>query len=302
MHYFIDGNYLSEKDAKISLLDLSVLRGFGVFDFLRTYQKKPFHLREHLLRLQYSAAHIGLELPYSFQEIETVVSTLLNAFPEAEAAIKILVTGGVSSDQFTPQKPSLAAFAYPLTIYPKELYEKGITVMTTTLARCFPMAKTLQYLPGIVAIQKGKSLYAKEALYVNSSDQILEGVTSNFFGIKQGILHTCVSEEVLDGITREVILQKLALPLPISYEPLRLEDIPSLEEAFITASNKEIMPVVQINNQKVGSGAIGPNTRILMEMFQNYTSFGDWTPLKIPRYEPSLENSLDRQVQPMVHS
>lgn len=110
MHYFIDGNYLSEKDAKISLLDLSVLRGFGVFDFLRTYQKKPFHLREHLLRLQYSAAHIGLELPYSFQEIETVVSTLLNAFPEAEAAIKILVTGGVSSDQFTPQKPSLPTF------------------------------------------------------------------------------------------------------------------------------------------------------------------------------------------------
>ncbi len=286
--YFIDGVYLQDEDALISVRDLSILRGFGVFDFLKTYQGKPFHLREHLLRLRYSAEGIGLTLPYSLEAIAEIVEHLLKRSKLQEAAIKILVTGGISPDQFTPVKPSLIAFAYPLAPCPQEFYEQGVNVVTTPLSRSLPTYKTLQYLPGIVAVQQGHAVQAKEAIYLSQNGVLLEGVTSNFFAFKQGVLHTCMSDAVLAGITREVVLQRLSQDFSISYEPVTYDDIPLLEEAFITASNKEILPVVQIDHTRIGHGRIGKNTQKIMTSFHQYTHSGHWPPLEIPRYETPL--------------
>lgn len=288
--YYVAGQYVKEEDAKISVLDLSILRGFGIFDYLRTYQGKPFHLTDHLLRLQYSAEHVGLTLPNSLQEIEEIVHKVKSHL--TEASIKILVTGGASPDQFTPHpQNTLIVFAYPLQPYPHHYYLDGVHVITTPLSRSLPTAKTTQYTPAIVALRKA---HAQEALYLNAQQEILEGTTSNFFAFKKGILHTNCSSEVLHGITQEIILRLAEPHYPIQFTPLHLNEIPELEEAFLTASNKEVMPVTHINQIPIANGSVGPKTQHLMSLFRTYTQSEFWPSLAIPRYGSFFErNSVD---------
>ena len=119
-------------------------------------------------------------------------------------------------------------------------------------------------------------------------NEILEATTSNFFGFKDGVLYTCCSEEVLIGITREVVRNLAAPYFPLETRALRYEEVPELEEAFITASNKEVMPVVQIDSMKIGNGQVGPKTRLIMELFRSYTQSSEWPQLNIPRYESGI--------------
>jgi branched-chain amino acid aminotransferase len=284
--YYVNGQYVQEEEAKISVLDLSILRGFGVFDYLRTYNGRPFHLWEHLFRLKYSAEHIGLTLPCSLPEIEKIVHKVQALNHLSEASIKIVLTGGISPDQFTPQpKNNLIVFAYPLTSYPHHYFTDGVKVITTRLNRSLPTSKTTQYTSAIVALQKGKAQNAVEALYLNAQNEMLEATTSNFFGFKNGVLYTCCSDEVLIGITREVVMNLAALHFPIDTRAIRYEEISELEEAFITASNKEVMPVVQIDEFKIGNGQVGQKTRFIMELFRSYTQQPEWPPLQISRYQ-----------------
>ncbi len=283
--YYISGQYVKEEDAKISILDLAVLRGFSVFDYLRTYQGRPFHLWDHLLRLKYSAEHIGLTLPHSLSEIQDIVHQVLtlNRFPEA--SIKLLITGGVSPDQFTPHPQSnLILFAYPFSPFSQHFFIEGIKVITTRLNRSLPTSKTTQYAPAIVAMQRGRAENAQEVLYLNAHNNILEATTSNFFAFKNGILYTCSSDEVLFGITREVVLKLAAPHFTIKEQALCYEEISEMEEAFITSSNREVMPVVQIDTLKIGNGKPGPRTQNIMELFRNYTHSAEWPLLNIPRY------------------
>ena len=287
--YYINGQYVKEEDAKISVLDLAVLRGFSVFDYLRTYNGRPFHLQEHLERLRYSAEHVGISLPNSLAEIEEIIHTVQKLNHLSEASIKILVTGGTSPNQFTPAPQGhLIVFAYPLTPYPSHYYSSGIKVITTKLNRSLPTSKTTQYTPAIVAMQTGRKESAQEALYLNATGEILEATTSNFFAFKNGTLYTCCSEEVLIGITREVVL-RLAFPhFEIKTQAVHYSEMGDLDEAFITASNKEVMPVTQIDSQIIGNGQVGPKTKQIMELFRLYTQSTEWQGLAIPRYQRQL--------------
>jgi branched-chain amino acid aminotransferase len=285
--YYVNGKVVKEEDAKISILDLAVLRGFGVFDYLRTYQGCPFHLWDHLLRLKYSAEQMGLSLPNSLSEIQDIVYQVLVPNYLPETSIKLLVTGGVSSDHFTPLRQShLIAFAYPLSPFSPHFYTDGIKVITTRLNRSLPTSKTTHYAPAIVAMQRGKIENAQEVLYLNAQNEILEASTSNFFAFKKGILYTCCSEEILFGITREIVLKLSAPHFTIKEQALHYEEVPEIEEAFITSSNREVMPVVQIDNLIIGNGKVGPRTKKLLELFQTYTKNAEWPMLDIPRYQP----------------
>ncbi len=282
--YYINGQYLKEEQALISVLDLSVLRGFSVFEYLRTYKGEPFHLQEHLLRFKYSADKLGLPLPHSLPEIVQIIRNVHEQSGLSDASIKILLTGGVSPDHFTPTCPHLIVFAYPFAPYPNAYFTDGIKVITTPLKRSLPHSKTTQYAPGIVAMQQAKIQGAKEALYLSSQGEILEATTSNFFAFKGGTLHTCESDEVLIGITRQVVLRLASPHFPISTQPLHQNQIPDIDEAFITASNKEIMPVIQIDSTPIKNGKVGPLTKKMIELFQNYTQSLNWPPLHIQRY------------------
>jgi len=285
MWYYVNGAFVSKDEAKLSVQDLGLIRGYGVFDFLRTYGGRPFHIKEHLQRLKFSAGHIGLVLPNSLEEIATIVDTLLKKNQPSDAAIKIIATGGISPDQFSfDQKPSLIVSVYPLTPLHESYYTRGINVVTTSLSRSFPMSKTTQYAPAIVAMQQGRRQNAQEAIYINAKQELLEATTSNFFAFKNGTLYTCASDEILVGITSAVVLQLAKEHFPIQKQAISLTDLPFLEEAFVTASNKEILPVTAINGNPIGQGIIGDKTKLLQKLFQDYTRQSLWPDLKIPRY------------------
>lgn len=285
MHFFMDGSFVTEQDAKIPILDLGLIRGFAVFDYLRTYERKPFHFKEHLQRLRYSAGKTGLSVPYTFEELEEITRKLISLNPDGECGIKLLVTGGVSANQLLPSQESFfTAFSYPVKPYPLTHFTEGIHAITTSHKRCLPDCKTTQYLPAIISLQEGRKTGAAEALYTNEKREILEGVTSNFFAFKNGVLITAPEDGLLLGITRAVILALCENKFPIEFRSIRYEEIGELDEAFITASNKEVMPVVSIDHFSIKNGKPGRLTKEVMALFADYTRLPNPKFLEIARH------------------
>ncbi|MCL4382680.1 MAG: aminotransferase class IV [Patescibacteria group bacterium] len=268
--FYVNGKFVSKDKARVSILDLGLIRGYGVFDFLRTYNGKPFKLDEHLKRLQNSAKQIGLECPPISQIKQMTIKTLAkNNLPEAN--IKILLTGGVSLDQITPaDKPTLAVIITPAISFPVAYYEKGIKVVTVPFGRSYHLAKTINYIPAILALKIAKKKKAIEALYTNKRGEVLEGTTSSFFIFKNGNLIT-PQDEILKGITRQVVIDLAKKEFKTVFRPIKYQELEEIDEAFITASNKEVMPVVQIDNLTVGNGRVGENTKRIMELFHDFS-------------------------------
>ena len=162
---YVNGEYLPVDQAFLSVQDLAVLRGYGVFDFLRTYHGQPFKLREHLLRLERSAQHIELKLPQSLDAIEQIVCETLQRNSLPEANIRVVVTGGVSTDGITPPaETGLIVLVTPVKHYPAECYDHGVKVITVETERYIPGAKTINYIPAILAMNKARAAGAIEAL------------------------------------------------------------------------------------------------------------------------------------------
>ncbi len=269
--FYLNGKFVPEDEAKASILDLGFVRGFGVFDFLRTYHGQPFKLDAHLRRLKSSADQIGLNLPFPIAKIKELVLETFKKNTLKDANIKIIVTGGISPDQITPAgKPTLAILIYPLAVYPPSQYVKGVKVVTVDNARIYPTAKTINYIPAIMALTLAKTKGAIDAIYTNSKKEVLEGTTTNFFIFKKETLITA-KEGILGGITREVILEIAKKEFEVKLRAISYEELKEIDEAFISNSSKEIMPVVKIDKITVGSGKVGKNTKRLMELFKAYT-------------------------------
>jgi branched-chain amino acid aminotransferase len=221
--------------------------------------------------LAQSANSIQLDLPKPVEEIERIVLETLarNMLPEAN--IRIVVTGGVSLDSLMPAEiPSLIVLISPLLEYPNIYYEQGVKVITIETERYIPWAKTINYIPAIIALKQAKSAGAIEALYVNQQKHILEGTTSNFF-ILQGRQLITPKDDILPGVTRDVVLELAQESLEIVQRPLTFADLSQAEEAFLTASNKEIMPVHHVDDVQIGSGRPGAHTGRLMAAFRQLT-------------------------------
>lgn len=270
MIWFLNGRFLPAKQAKLPVNDLAVLRGYGAFDFLVTYGKKPFLLDEHLDRLTNSAKLIGLPLPYTKEQIKKFTLKTIKRNRGKEFTIRLVATGGVSSSNIFPEgKSSLAILVGKRVPYPKACYQKGINLKTHHYQRFIPEAKHINYLTAVVAKYPASQKGFLEVLYVYQ-DQVLECTTSNFFLIKDGVLFT-TEKQILQGITKKVVLKLAVDFLKIGREEIRLPDLKMADEAFISASDKEIMPVVRIDRLKIGSGRPGPLTKKLMKAFREYT-------------------------------
>ncbi|OKH28179.1 aminotransferase class IV [Chroogloeocystis siderophila] len=274
--YYLNGKYVAADQACLPINDLGIVRGYGVFDFLRTYNKVPFKLREHVQRLQKSAELIGLDLPWSTLEIEAIAQETFNRNHLPDANIRIIATGGISTDFITfSGEPSLIVIVTPVTEYPEAYYKQGVKVITVQTQRFIPGAKSLNYISAIMALQKAKQVNAIEALYVNEH-HVLEGTTTNIFIFRDNKLIT-PKADILHGITREVVLELARNKFDIVEQPIYYSDLNSCDEAFITATNKEIMPVTQIDDLQISNGKPGKNTQHLMHLFHDYTRFGNWS-------------------------
>lgn len=269
--FYTDDHFVKEDQAMISVNDLGLLRGYGVFDFLRTYNLRPFHLEDHIRRLETSARLLDLPMPRTRRQILDITMETLSRNDLTEANIRIVITGGVSPDSITPgNNPKLLVMVTPQHPYPEEWYRNGVTVITTCHERYIPGAKSTHYLPAIIALSRARRENAVEAVYTDRYNRILEGTTTNFFAFFGDHLVT-PGTAVLPGITRQVVLKLMQNEFDIDIRDIQKNEIPMMDEIFITASNKEILPVVRMDDRTLGDGTPGPRTRWVMKIFAAYT-------------------------------
>ncbi|MGB3211327.1 MAG: aminotransferase class IV [Desulforhopalus sp.] len=272
--YYVNGEFIDDEKARISVNDLSVLRGFGVFDFLRTYNGIPFHLDDHLHRLERSARLIGLLLPHSISKIREIVEETLKRNNYKESNIRLVATGGLSSDGITPgNSPTFMVMVTEVKQMPAKWYKDGAKVITSHVERFMPGAKSINYIPAIICQNEARDQQAIEAIYVDRNGYVLEGTTSNIFGVIGDTLITPPCDRVLPGITRQVTL-RLAQEekCTIVERHLHKDEIRLLDEAFITSSIREIVPIVAIDSVTLSGGKPGRQTLKIMELFRDYTT------------------------------
>ena len=268
--YYVDGRFMPADQATLPLGDLAIVRGFGVFDFLRTYRRVPFKLHDHVLRLYNSAEQIGLEMPWSMGEVEEIVRETNDRNGYDDAAIRIVVTGGPSPDFLMPgQQPSLAVMVEPVALPPVRQYTEGVGVTTTRIARILPTVKSLNYLGAILAVNEALKAGAVEAIYRTPDEHVTEGTRSNLFIFRGGKLFTPASG-ILPGITRQVVLEIAAEEYAVVQTALSYADLLAADEVFMTSTTKEIVPVVKVDGQVVGGGRPGEYTQDMMERFKAY--------------------------------
>ena len=295
--WYIDGQYHSDDDARIPVTDLSVLRGYGVFDFLRTYHGEPVTLAHNIARLRRSAGHIWLAVPWDDDQINAIVRETLVRNLQRNAArstghdtaidtahdtaieynIRIVVTGGDSVDNITPSGQSrLLVMVTPLHRLPEWWYTQGVAVVTARVQRLYPQAKTINYIPAIIAQAQARQADAIEALYRTESGHVTEGTTTNLFAVYGDTLVTA-EDGVLPGITRAAVLELARQAddddkqaYTIQLRDIMYDELLQADEVFITAANKRIVPVIQIDGARI-SDAPGRHTREMMRRFDAYT-------------------------------
>ena len=269
--FYVDGAFVKAEDARIPVTDLAVLRGYGIFDFLRTYHGKPLHLEANIQRLFNSAAEIGLTMPWSPDEVLSIVMQTLERNDHAESQIRIVVTGGTSSNNITPGGvPRLLVLVTPVNSPSDHYYTDGAKIITVRESRYLPRAKSINYIPAIRALEVANANDAVEAIYVNPNSQALEGTTTNLFIFQKDELIT-PEESILPGITRTTILKLVRDTFTVKIRDIHLDELYEAEEIFITAANKQIMPIVQVDDQIIGTGKPGRLTRQVMSLFGEYT-------------------------------
>jgi len=263
--YYVAGKFVAATEAVIPVDDLAIMRGFGVFDLLRTRNGKPLFLKEHILRLNASARRIGLDLPWSQQKLIEVVMKTLHRNVHRESNIRIVVTGGSSPDFITPQgKPRLLVLVTRAPELPAWWYRKGVKIITFSSERRIPGAKSIDYVQATIALKKARDQNAIEALYVDRNDHVLEGTTSNLFAFINDRLIT-PGKGILNGITRNAVLDLAAKTTAVDIRNIRRDELLTADEAFITGTNKMIVPVIQVDDATIGQGLPGGRTRKLMD-------------------------------------
>ncbi len=275
--YYIDGEFVDDDKSFISAKDLTVLRGFGIFDFLITYNKRPFKLKEHIERLENSAKHIGMKLNHTNDEICEIVEETIKKNPQHdESNVRIVYTGGVSSDGITPEgNGKLMVMVTPRHVLPDWWYTDGTKIITNKMERFIPGAKSTNYLNAVFALNMAHDQDAIESIYIDRNNRLLEGTTTNFFFFKDDKLITS-NADILPGITRSVILDLVKGEFEVEERDIDFDELGSMEEVFITASNKEVVPVTKIDDLTIGDGKPGERTLKVMQLFRDHTDkFGN---------------------------
>ncbi|MDD3711718.1 MAG: aminotransferase class IV [Patescibacteria group bacterium] len=263
---FYNGEIIDFDDVSIRVDDLGFLRGYGVFEVLRTFFSKPFLLDWHLDRFESSLMILGIKKTPSREEIVSQIEKLINLFPEKDVTLRIIATGGKSPDSFSfvSGNPTFLIIAEEVVKLDSSIYQNGVALFPIEYERALPKAKTLNYiLPIKIKAEKEKEGFFD--ILCTSGDLVLESSTSNFFLIKDGSLITA-KEGVLMGTTRRFVMD--ISQMNIEERDVKFDELESADEAFITATNKDIIPVNRVGSITIGDGQVGDATKKLMTLFK----------------------------------
>ena len=275
MKIYLNGKFVDEKDAKVSVFDHGLLYGDGVFEGIRAYDGVVFMLKEHIDRLYDSAKSICIDIPLTKEEMINVVLETLRVNNLRDAYIRLVVTRGIGDLGLDPRKcgkPTIFCIAVPM---PPLLGEDGIRVITVSVRRLpvdvlNPAVKSLNYLNSVLAKIQANYAGVDEAFLLDDKGFVVEGTGDNIFVVKNGVLKTPpVYQSILKGITRDVVI-KLAKEegIEVVEEPLTLHDLYTADELFITGTAAEIVPVFEIDGRVINDKKVGEITKKLREKFK----------------------------------
>ncbi|MBE3596321.1 MAG: branched-chain-amino-acid transaminase [Hydrogenibacillus sp.] len=275
---YLNGQFVPKEAAVVSVFDHGLLYGDGVFEGIRAYDGNVFRLKAHIDRLYESAKAIMLDIPHAPEEMEAIVLETLRKNHLRSAYVRIVVSRGTGDLGLDPAKcprANVIVIAEALALFPKELYERGINVVTVSTRRnrsdvLSPAIKSLNYLNNILAKLEAKNAGADEGLMLNTEGYVAEGTGENVFIVKNGTLFTPpVYVGVLKGITRAAVIELAKeLKIPVVETPLTLHDVYTADEVFFTGTAAEIVPVVSVDRRTIGDGRPGAMTGRLLEAFR----------------------------------
>lgn len=273
---WINGTLFDKHDAKVSVYDHGLLYGDGVFEGIRVYSGRVFKHREHIERLYESAKAILLTIPISPEEMIQAVEDTVKANNKVDGYIRLIVTRGPGTLGLDPRKcdPQVIVIVDDISLYPRELYENGLAVITSSYIRNHPNAlnpriKSLNYLNNIMAKIEAIRAGCLEAIMLNHKGEVAECTGDNLFVVKAGILKTPPTDAgILEGITRNFVigLAKKA-GVPFQEASLTRHDVYIADEVFLTGSAAEVIAVTKVDERTIGGGKQGPITAKLREAF-----------------------------------
>lgn len=275
---YISGKLYDKSDAKISVFDHGLLYGDGVFEGIRSYSGRVFRLKAHVDRLYESAQAIHLEIPMSREEMARAIRETLAVNNLSDAYIRVVVTRGAGSLGLDPRKttdPQVIIITDHISLYPEELYEHGLKIITAGTTRNHPNAvnpriKSLNYLNNILGKIEATQAGCLEALMLNPQGEVAECTGDNIFVIQRGQIHTPpIDAGILEGITRGAVIELArAAGYAVIERTMHRLDVYKAEECFLTGTAAELIPVVECDGRVIGTGRPGPITRELRQRFQ----------------------------------
>jgi len=284
---YVNGRICSEQDATISVFDHGFLYGEGVYEVVRTYGGALFLVERHFTRLRASASMITLDVGMSDGALEDVVMNTIAAYRAGggeaagsrEVLARILLTRGIGEMSYDPSKsprPSLVVIVKALEPPPASVYERGVAVALVSVVRNHPASvdpriKSNNLLNNVLAMQDAlrRGPYF-EAIMRNYRGELSECSQSNLFLVKDGVVRTpALDAGLLAGITREFV-EEVAVQagIPTADSVLRDDDLFGADEAFLTSTSKEIVPIVRVDDRVIGSGRPGPVTIRLLDAYR----------------------------------
>ena len=277
---WLDGKLVDKDDAKVSVFDHGLLYGDGVFEGIRVYDGRIFENDAHIKRLLESARAIRLKIHLSHEELANAMEETVKANNIVNGYIRLVVTRGVGTlglNPFLCEKSCTIIIADKIQLYPEELYEKGMKIISANTVRNHPLAippqvKSLNYLNNILAKIEALDNNVMEAIMYNHEGFVAEATGDNVFIVKEGVVYTPpVESGSLEGITRKVVI-RLAKKEGISVVEKNLTkfDLYVCDEFFLTGTAAEVIGIVNIDGRTIGDGKPGPITTKLREKFFKY--------------------------------
>lgn len=281
MKIYMNGRLIDKEKAVISVFDHGLLYGDGVFEGIRSYDWLIFRLKEHIDRLFKSADAIELKMPMTKLELIEAIIKTLKANRLKNAYIRVVITRGVGDLGLDPRKckkPTIFIIADKIVLYPKKFYQEGLEIVTATTRRNLPQAlnpkiKSLNYLNNILAKIDAIKSGTEEAIMLTYDGYVSECTGDNIFIVRKSELLTPpVDIGTLEGITRDAVIGLAKrLEIPCFENLLKMQDVYAADEVFLTGTAAEIVPVVRIDERKIGIGRPGAITLRLREEFKKLT-------------------------------
>lgn len=263
---FINNQFIEEEKVTLGITDLSIQRGYGVFDFFRAGNNIPLFIDNHLNRFFNSAAMLRLQVPHSKEEIKDIISEMIKRNKMPESSFRLVLTGGYSPDYYELSSPNFIIIQQPVQMAGKEKFDQGSKIILYEYMRDLPQAKSINYLMGVYLQHELQQQKADDVLYYKDG-HVLEFPRSNVFAVSKNGTVITPADNVLHGVTRMKVLEIAREKYAVEERAVTVDELKDAAEVFLTNTTKRLQPVLSIDGKTVGNGKPGEITTSLYKSF-----------------------------------